>query len=99
MNYLDGSHITENLGYLVIEAGIYESDYIYWEAGKIENVNHEWKTVEYEYQSFLGLQAVPSTPLLLLKFAIIDSGSQFSESFIIYYSLHTQNVRKKSSFL
>ena len=56
-DYLDGRHNTETISYLVMEAGVYSIGGETWEAGKMENVNHQSQLKEF-IQSFQGDQAL-----------------------------------------
>ena len=56
-NYLDGSHNTETISYFVMEAGVHLIGDVTWEAGKVENVNHDYTLKEFDC-SFGGDQTL-----------------------------------------
>jgi len=55
-DYLDGSHTTETIPYLVVEAGVHSIGGMTWgEAEKVENVNHNYTSKSFTH-SFEGDQ-------------------------------------------
>ncbi|MBN2444066.1 MAG: hypothetical protein JXJ04_22070 [Spirochaetales bacterium] len=57
-NYLNGKHAIETIGYIVVEAGAYRINGLVWTAGKINNVDHEWKSQLTSSASYDGSQSV-----------------------------------------
>ena len=56
-DYLDGRHNGVGISYLVMEAGVHSIGSQNWEAGKVENVNHNYTSKAFNY-SFGGDQAL-----------------------------------------
>ena len=67
-NYLNGSHTSEEFGYLVLEAGNYRVGDVFLEAGVVTEVTHEWKDGETDGYSFDGTH-------LLLTQVVTRNGS------------------------
>ncbi|MEM6821259.1 MAG: hypothetical protein AAF558_04900 [Verrucomicrobiota bacterium] len=58
-DYLDGNHgADETMGYVVMEAGEYTIGGRKWEAGKINSVNQNWTTQNFQRNDFDGNQTV-----------------------------------------
>ncbi|MBD3317881.1 MAG: carbohydrate-binding protein, partial [Chitinivibrionales bacterium] len=56
--YLDGSHPTENVYYLVMSAGTHTVGGLTWEAGVASNITDSWTTVSFNAVDFTGDQAI-----------------------------------------
>ncbi len=51
-DYLDGSHPDETISYIVMEKDVHDIGGEIWEAGSISEVDHNWKTVDFESSDF-----------------------------------------------
>ena len=67
-DYLDGAHTTETIGYLVMEAGVYQlQDGTRVEVGAVD-VNHNFTSVAFS-------QSFDTTPIVLTQIMTVNEGS------------------------
>jgi hypothetical protein len=67
-DYLDGRHNEETISYLVMEAGVYSIGGVTWEAGKVEEVNHN-------FTSSAFTNSFEAAPVLLTQIVTCNESS------------------------